>query len=470
MLHPVTTGPRTPELEATLGAHVAGVRFDDLSDEAVNGARRTLLWHLATAFAGSAAPGSAAILRFARAQGTGAEATVMGADGRLPAISAAFANACFGKAHEYEDKYWLDAAGGFAIGFAVAPAALAMAEARGGVSGRDLLAAIAVAVDFQARMVEAIRDPISPDYTGWNSTYTFANWGTAVATARVLGLDGSQVVDTLGLVHAQTAGNFQGQLEGVMGIRMQAGYSTRNGMTAAQLAGLGIGGARQSLSGRFGFYKLYYHDRKVDMDSLAAGLGQVWRGARLGYKGYPCGVVAHPVLDAIRQLRDRAPVDRIRAIRVLGTPTLVIMSRPVDRRQNPENAIDAQFSLPWVVACTLRDGMLRLDHFDDDLVRRPEYLDLTRKVEIDMQEGREAVTVEIELTDGQVLISDPVMFCRGHPDNPVTTPEMEAFLHQAAAMAANPVPADRIDRLIDAIRRLEDLPDARDLTACLVAP
>ncbi len=468
MLHPAQ-GHRTPEREARLGAHVAGVRFDDLSAAAVDGARRTLLWHLATALAGSAAPGSDAILRFARAQGSGAEASVMGAAGRLPAISAAFANACFGKAHEYEDKYWLDSAGGFAIGFAVAPAALATAEAKGGVSGRDLLTAIAVAVDFQARMLEAIHDPISPDYTGWNSTYTFANWGTAVATAKVLGLDQSRVVDTLGLVHAQTAGNFQGQLEGVMGIRMQAGFSTRNGMTAAQLAAGGIGGARQALSGRFGFYKLYYHDRSVDLDSLTEGLGKDWRGARLGYKGYPCGVVAHPVLDAVRQLRDRAPVDRIRAIRVLGTPTLVIMSRPVERRQNPENAIDAQFSLPWVIACTLRDGMLRLDHFHDDLVTRPEFLDLTRKVEIDMAEGREAVTVEIELDDGTLLTSAPVRFCRGHPKNPVTTADMETFLHEAAAMAAVPLPGGAVDRLIGRVRQLEDLTDMRGLMEGIAA-
>jgi 2-methylcitrate dehydratase PrpD len=285
MLHAVGT-VRTPDLEATLGAHIAGVRFEDLPRAAVDAARRTLIWHVGNALAGSAAPGSDAILRYCGSQGSGSEATVLGTRERLPATMAAFANACFGKAHEYEDKYWLDAAGGFAIGFAVAPAALALAEA-GGRSGRDVLTAIAVAVDLQARLLSAIRDELSPSFTGFNSTYTFANFGTATAAAKVLGLNASQVVDALGLVHAQVAGNFQGQLEGVLGIRLQAGFSTRNGIAAAQLAAMGVGGARQALSGRFGLYRLYYPDRRVDMDSLTDGLGRRWLGERLGYKGYP---------------------------------------------------------------------------------------------------------------------------------------------------------------------------------------
>ncbi len=464
--HSGPEGPETPALERQLAGHVARTRFEDLSPATVEAARRTVIWHIATAMAGSAAPGSDAILRVARAQGGAPEASVFGAPVTLSATAAAFANASFGKAHEYEDKFWIDASGGFAIGYSVVPAALAAGEGAG-ISGRDLLAAVAVAVDLQARMVVAVTDNLASATTGFNSTYTFANLGSAVAAGKALGLDASGVVDALGLAHAQVCGNFQGQLEGVMGIRMQAGFVTRNGVTAALLAREGIGGLRQAFSGRYGLYALYYPGKKLDMAALTEGLGQNWLGDRLGYKGYPCGVVAHPVLDAIRELRGQVAAEEVARITVTGTPRLRIMADPLDRKQNPQNGIEAQFSLPWVVACTLRDGMLRLDHFDDARVADPDYLRLSRLVEVVKDAGREDVEVTLTTRDGREIRSAPVRFCRGHPDNPVTQAEMEDFLRQAAGICAVPVPPARVERLIGLLNDLERLDDIRALGASL---
>ncbi len=169
------------------------------------------------------------------------------------------------------------------------------------------------------------------------------------------------------------------------------------------------------------------------------------------------------MLDAVLQLRDRAPLSEITAIRVYATPPLTFMAKPEERRRRPLNVIDAQFSLPWGIACCLRDGMQRLDHFTETMIRDPAYLDIAAKVTSTLEEGREGATVEIELTDGRVLVSEPVMYCRGHPENPVGTDEMVRVLRQDAALAARPLDAASVGRLAEGVLGLEGMDDIRGL-------
>jgi 2-methylcitrate dehydratase PrpD len=196
---------------------------------------------------------------------------------------------------------------------------------------------------------------------------------------------------------------------------------------------------------------------------LTDGLGVQWAGERLGFKGYPCGILAHPVLDAVLQLRDRAPLSDITAIRVYAAPPLTFMAKPEDRRRKPLNVIDAQFSRPGGIACCLRDGMQRLDHFTEAMIRDLAYLDIAAKVTSTLEEGREGATVEIELADGHVLFSEPVMFCRGHPENPVRMEEMIRVLRQDAALAARPIEAAAVGRLAEGVLGLEEMDDVRTL-------
>lgn len=454
-----------PEIETALAEHVVSTRFEQIPADIIDTARRNLLWTFATAMAGSNAEGSAAVVDFLREQGGSGAATLVGTGLRGSASAAAFANAVFSKAHEYEDKYWQDNDGGFAMGFAIASAVFAAAEAQGGVDGRSLLTAMALGIDVQARMLTTITSDLAPTHTGWNSTYLFCNYGATVGVARVLGLSRAQVLDALGLIHAQAAGNFQGQMEGVLGIRMQGGFAVRNAIAAVGLARRGVSGAQEFISGRFGFYKLHFPNHSTRLETLTDGLGTDFLGRKIGFKGYPCGVVAHPLLDAVLQLRDRIAPERIAAIRVYGTTILGVMANPREHRLNPRNGIDAQFSLPWVLACALRDGGLHLQHFDDALVRDARYLDLAHKVEIDMQTGREAAWIEIVLTDGAVLRSEPVLHCKGHPLNPVTTDEMVSVFHRHMDLAAVPPPPERRQAIVSALLSIADQADIRSVFA-----
>ncbi|MFH1486068.1 MAG: MmgE/PrpD family protein, partial [Chloroflexota bacterium] len=216
-------------VEEQLVGHLMETAFSDLPEEAIDAARREVLWTLGTSVAGAGAIGSSEIMAFVRQVGGREEATVIGFGDRVPANMAGLANGVFAKALEYEDKFWLSRDHAYAIGTAVVPAAFAVAEHVGGVDGRTFLRAVALATDIQGRMVQSVPQSIE---TGWNSTYTFSAFGAAMAAGALLGLNEEQFFNAMGLAYAQTTGNYQGQQEGVLGVRMQMGFGVRNGITA----------------------------------------------------------------------------------------------------------------------------------------------------------------------------------------------------------------------------------------------
>lgn len=453
----------TPALEANVVRHIRSVKYENLPPEAIVGTKKAILWFLGTAIAGSAAVGSDLILEFSETLGIAGRSQILGSEEVGSAERAAFANACFAKAHEYEDKYWVDNTGGFAIGYAVVAAALAVAEEAGGVSGRDFLTAVAVAIDLQARLLSAPQTDLSPAVTGWNSTYLFATYGAAVAVGKILRMSETQLEDMLGLCHCQAAGNFQGHVEGVLGIRVQAGFSVRNAIASARLAKLGASGVRSFLSGRFGLYSLHFPGQPVDLGTISRGLGTTFLGANLGFKAYPCGVVAHPVIDAIRTLETSARADEVVAVRVLGTPRLSVMTEPRESRWSPRTTIEAQFSLPWAVACALMDGGLGLRHFTTEVLHDRDYRGLAELVSVDLDPSREAVTVEVEFKDGSMSRSDPVKYGRGHPENPLSLPEIIEVYRETARYGQSVPSNSAIEGVLSAVLELEGLDDVRAL-------
>ena len=453
-------------LEEQLVRHVRQTCYADLPEEVVDAARREVLWALGTSVAGAGAAGSDKIIEFVRQLGGRAESTVIGFGDRVPASVAGLANGVFAKALEYEDKLWLDHSHGYAIGTAVVPAAFATAERLGAVDGKTLLTAVALATDLQARLVLGAPDTIK---TNWNSTYVFSVFGATAAAAKLLELDHEQFMDAMGLAYAQAAGNRQALLEGVLGVRMQMGFGVRNGITAAQLAQLGVTGPRHFLTGKFGLYPVIFSGSKVDLEALTRDLGRTFLGTRLGFKAYPCGAVVHPVLDAVLSLLATRAVtaESIDAFKVFGTTRLRIMVEPKEQRQNPTNHAAAEFSLPWAVACTIVDGKLSLSHFTDQALRNPRYADLARKVDADMDDSRHGVWVEMKLKDGSTARSLTVVQPKGHPDNPQSTEEMVEKYRDCVRHGPNALPPECTEQALRMIVHMEDVTDVAEIIRLL---
>ena len=453
-------------MERAISKHIANVKREDLSRVVTTSARRELVWCIGTAIAGANAPGSEAIRDFATESGGRPEATILGFGDRAPAHMTGLANATYAKAHEYEDKIWIGNTHGYGVGMAVVPAALAVAERKGGVSGDALLTAIAVATDVHARLLAA---PIDATFgkSGWNSAYLFSVFGATAAAAKMMQLDENATQNAMGLAYAQAAGNYQGQIEGVLGVRLQLGFAVRNGIMAADLAARGITGIQQFLTGRYALYPLYFGDREVDLESVTAGLGHQYRGERLGFKGYPCGLVAHPAMDALRTLAGSYAPDDVVAVRVFGDEHMRIMTDPRDVRKNPRNFIDAQFSIPWALACVIVDGTVKLQHFEAPALADQRYRSLAQVVDVNLEGDRGSSCVELELRDGRTLRSVDVKVAHGHPDNPLSNGEIGEVFRDCLAFGPNSDALARAARLPEMILDGDSIPDTDALMELL---
>ncbi|MHB8499540.1 MAG: MmgE/PrpD family protein [Candidatus Acidiferrales bacterium] len=462
MTEPTSDG----KMERAISKHIAGVKRADLSPAVTMSARRELVWCIGTAIAGANAPGSEEIRDFATESSGHPQATILGFGDQAPAHMAGLANATYAKAHEYEDKIWIGNTHGYGVGMAVVPAALAVAERKGGVSGDELLTAIAVATDVHARLLAA---PIDATFgkSGWNSAYLFSVFGATAAAAKIMGLDESATQNAMGLAYAQAAGNYQGQIEGVLGVRLQLGFAVRNGIMAADLAGRGITGIKQFLTGRYALYPLYFGDREVDLESVTEGLGTKFRGERLGFKGYPCGLVAHPAMDALRTLAGSYAPEDVVAVRVFGDEHMRIMTDPRDVRKNPRNFIDAQFSIPWAIACVIVDGTVKLQHYEAPALADPRYRTLAQLVDVRLEGDRGSSCVELELRGGRTLRSIDVKVAHGHPDNPRSNAEIAEVFRDCLAFGPKNKARAQAARLPEMVLDGDSIPDTDALMELL---
>ncbi len=453
-------------MEELLVQHVLNTTYDAIPENAIDAARREVLWALGTSVAGAAAEGSDRVAAFVRQQGGPEEATLIGIGGRYPAALAGLGNGVFAKALEYEDKFWMDEAHGFGIGAAVVPAAFAVAEKLGRVDGKTLLTAVVLATDIQARLY--LGAPKSLD-TGWNATYVFAVFGAAMAAAKLMKLNEEQCRNALGLAYTQMVGNRQSSVEGVFSIRMQLGFGVRNGINAAELAQQGIGGPQFPLTGKFGMYSLIFKEPEIDLDAPTRDLGRAFQGTRLGFKAYPCGAVVHPVLDAVNSLlaRDGINAETIVAIKVFGTPRLKRMVEPKEVCNYPKNHVETLFSLPWAIACLIVDRKLTLSHFRTEAVHDRRYAEIARIVETQMETGRRGVRVEVRLKDGRVVKSPRVMGAKGHPDNPQSTEELIEAYRDCVQHGPKHFARDNTERAKDMILNLQTVGDATEIIRLL---
>jgi len=154
--------------------------------------------------------------------------------------------------------------------------------------------------------------------------------------------------------------------------------------------------------------------------SWLEGTGAIDRWVLLdnSYKPFPCGVVAHPGIEAAQRFRSAHPeldVSAIRAATLRCNPLVPeLMGNPT-----PVTGLEGRFSATHVVTAALLDGRMGLRQVSDERVVEPELVALRRRVALAPDEAvpRQAAVLSVELTDGSVLESrvDTVISSRERP-------------------------------------------------------
>lgn len=443
-----------------------------LPDAAIAAARLNLLDTLACAAAGRSAPGVAEVLEVVRGWAGAPQAAVWCTADRLPAHHAAWANGVMAHARDYDDTH--DAAVLHAD-VSIVPAALAAAELRGVCPGADLLAGVAAGLELVCRLGVATRIGIIE--SGFIYSSLFGYFGAAAAAARVLGFNERDTRNTMGIAYSQAAGTHQVTRDAALTKRMQPGLAAKAAILSAELARRGVRGAQNVFEGTDGLFRTYLRDR-CDTEALREQLGTRFHFADLSYKPYPCCRFNHAAIDAALAIRSQPGFrpERVRRIMVgVNRQAFEAVCTPPEIRRAPRTIVQAQFSIPYAVACALADGAVQLRHYTQEALAQPDILALAACAEcrtdpaIEAKWGRTISPAELLVETEDAVCRARVDHPRGHAHAPMTPADFEAKLRDCLAFSGVPWPDGTAERLAVLTRRVEQLADVRELVAA-VAP
>lgn len=463
-----------PAISAALARFVAETRFENLPPRTVEMTKRCLLDALGVTLAASTlGEGCAAFVELAEQQGGTAESTLIGFGRKVPALMAAFANGSMAHALDFEDAH--DRALQHPNAPTV-PAALAVAEAVGGVDGKRLITALAVGCEIVCRLGFALRVPLD-DY-GWYPPPILGAFGATAAAAHLYGLTTRQTLDAFSLALCQATCSAEIKYSPNSVVRaVRDAFAAKTGVLSAQLACKGIAGFDLPFEGKAGFFALYARGN-YDPAELTRQLGKVFAIETISFKPWPTCRGTHVYIEAALALarEHRLDVAGIRRIRACGNRINRMLAEPPAQKQQPATAIDAKFSIPFCVAIALCHNAVTLNHFRHDALSDPEVLGVARRVSFEVigsETNKLANTLdvtrgslEIETLDGRKLakhLDRPY----GHPERPLDDAALvRKFLH-CGRHAANHRGEATLQRVCDVVLALERCADIGELTALL---
>lgn len=118
--------------------------------------------------------------------------------------------------------------------------------------------------------------------------------------------------------------------------------------------------------------------------------------------------------------------------------------------------------MEYALSAAILDRRVTVSSFTDEKVRRPEAVAMMARVRTEYKDevGAEAVA---RMRNGSQLRSRATIV-RGDPANPLS---QEELLHKCYGCLEDILPTERIDKIVDAVERMEHLVDMRELTGLL---
>ena len=456
-------------LAAQLAAWVSMLRFEDLPDDVVAATKLRVLDVMGLALAGSETVFGRSVRSAALALSPGAPrgapfvhgtARILGSGERVAPASAAFANASFAQALEFDDTH------NESIVHMSSPAvaaALALSESRR-ISGRDAIVAIALANEISSRV-----GSVSPGQfhrRGFHPTGLFAPFGITYLAGKLLGSDADAMARGAGICGSVAAGLLECWVDGTQSKFLHSGFAAQSGIAAATLAHAGVTGPPTVLEGRFGLFAshLQHPEAKRDFDRVVGGLGARWESRNASFKPYPAAHVLHPYVDALLRAREQhriAPADVAHIECPVAEFNVSIVCEPIAEKLVPASDSHARISLQYTVAEALHEGRLGKTAYSAQNLRNPEILQMAQRVRYYVDPGfpgpgRFKGAVQITLHDSRV-ITETQEHNLGSPENPMDAGQLFAKFDENASGILSP--SER-RRLADEINRLEQQDDA----------
>src|SRR5580693_3975774 len=449
-----------------LATWVAKTTFDDVPASVRDRARHLVLDGVACALVGAQLPVSRIGVKGVTALDHAGDSELIGWDGlATSATSAAMLNSSFIQGFELDDYHPLAPLHSNSL---VLPAMLAAAPRIGRVSGESFLLGAILGYETGPRVGQALGglDMLS---RGWHSGVVFGPIPAAAAAGTLYGLDAARFEDAFGMAATQSCGLMSAMYESMVK-RMQHGFASRNGLTAAALAAVGYVGIKRVFERPYGGWLAAFGEgHRTYPEEIYAGLGTLWETERIAVKAYSAMGLLHAAIDAALELRTKADVSQIQRIDIdMGEAAYAHGGWKAER---PLETVGAQMNVAYAVAVALLDGDVLIDQFRQDRINRDDVWTLIDRTFTHHEQAYDNLPVDeqlttqvrLTLTDGSTRTAK-VVHPRGTGDRNLTNADIR---DKYAKLTHRIIAADRQAAIEKAVLDIDTLDDIAQLTALL---
>jgi aconitate decarboxylase len=454
-----------------LSSWLAKTTLDDVPAPVRERAKHLILDGVACALVGAQLPVSRVGVKAVTAlDGAGDVALIGWAPITTSPTSAAMLNSSFIQGFELDDYHPIAPLHSNSL---VLPAMLSAAHQVKSVSGARFLLGAILGYETGPRIGQALGG-LEMLSRGWHSGVVFGTLSAAAAAGAIYGLNAAGFEDALGMAATQSCGLMSAQFESMVK-RMQHGFASRNGLTAAALAAAGYTGIKRVFERRYGGYLATFgQGHATDASAIYAGLGSVWETQRIAVKPYAAMGLLHAAIDAALKLRagGEVVVDQIERIDI-DMPEAAY-SHGGWQATRPLMTIGAQMNVAYAVAVALLDGSVLIDQFSqrrinsDDVWRLIDRTHTHHEKSYDALPESQRLTTRVVITfhDGttrQQIVTHP----RGTGDHQLTNTQIVDKYRNLTQLVIEP---DRRHAIENTVLGLETLDDIAILTGMLNPP
>ncbi len=449
-----------------LATWVAKTTLDDVPASVRDRAKHLVLDGIACALVGAQLPVSRVGVEGVTALEGAGDSALIGWDGRATsATSAAMVNSSFIQGFELDDYHPLAPLHSNSL---VLPAMLAAAPRVGRVSGERFLLGAILGYETGPRVGEALGglDMLS---RGWHSGVVFGPLAAAAAAGSLYGLDAAGFEDAFGMAATQSCGLMSAMFESMVK-RMQHGFASRNGLTAAALAASGYVGIKRVFERPYGgWLAVFGEGHRTYPEDIYKGLGVLWETERIAIKPYSAMGLLHAAIDAAFELRPKVNVSQIQRIDIYMSEAAY--AHGGWKAERPLQVIGAQMNVAYVVAVALLDGDVLIDQFTKDRINSDDVWALIDKTLTHHEQAYdhlpidEQLTTEVRLTlKGGSTRAAKVVHPRGTGDRSLTNAEIR---DKYAKLTHRIISAERQAAIEKAVLDIDTLDDVAQLAALL---
>lgn len=262
---------------------------------------------------------------------------------------------------------------------------------------------------------------------GYHATGTCGVLGASVAAAYMLGFTAEERFQAFAAACVSASGMLLVLDDGSELKPYNVAKSALLALSAVQLAKSGFKGHPDPLGAKRGYLKMMTGRDDIELKPLL--LNGTYAISKSYTKPYASCRYTHPSVEAAIRLREQygiqaADVEQIN----IQTYSLAVSGH--DHTEIP-GSYSAKMSIPYSTAVGLIYGKAGLQEFSEELVRDPEILSLTGKVQVAADDALSAAfpaeqTAIVTIRTKTQTVTDRVDFPKGEPENPMTEEEFRS--------------------------------------------